>query len=330
MSDKTIAFIGTGGTIASYVDDPLDVLDYPDIGQRFETSELLAQVPILSRFAKVVPLSFEAVSSSLIGPTQWLQIANLVMTEEQNVDGFVIAHGTGSLEETAYFLHLVLKTQKPVVVVGAQRPLSALSSDAAMNLLAAVRVACEADAAQQGVLVVLNDEIHSAREVTKTSTYRLQAFKSPDAGLLGHVDSDRVTWFRRINTPHTITSDFDIATLKEPLPRVDILYSYAGSDGVAVDAFIAAGCAGIVSAGFAPGLNTMAERERLLQARDQGVVVVQSSRAGSGRVGRRHYLRENQLIAADNLSPQKARILLMLALSKTNDPVLIQHYFDTY
>ncbi|MDO5666611.1 MAG: asparaginase [Alcaligenaceae bacterium] len=325
-----IALIGTGGTIASYVEDSLDILDYPDIGQRFEAPQLLAQVPELSRIADVVPLSFEAVSSSLIGPAQWLQIARLVMIHADDFDGFVISHGTGSLEETAYFLHLVLKTAKPVVLVGAQRPLSALSSDATMNLLAAVRVACAPEAAHHGVLVVLNDEVHSARDVVKTSTYRLQAFESPDVGLLAHVDPDRVCFFRQLNTPHTLSSDFDIAQLDGPLPRVDILYSYAGSDGAAVDAFLAADCAGIVSAGFAPGLNTPAERERLLSAREQGVVIVQSSRAGSGRVARRHYLRENQLIAAGNLSPQKARILLMLALTKTHDISTIQRYFDTY
>lgn len=330
VSDLKIAFIGTGGTLACYADDPLDVLDYPDISKRLNSAELLAEVPVLSRFAEVVPLPFEAVSSSLIGPTQWLQIARLVMAHEQDFDGFVIGHGTGSLEETAYFLHLVLKTAKPVVLVGAQRPLSALSSDVAMNLIAAVRVACDPEAANRGVMVVLNDEIHSAREVTKTSTYRLQAFKSPDVGVLGHVDSDKVSWFREINTPHTMSSDFDVATLVEPLPRVDVLYSYAGSDGAAVDAFVAAGCAGIVSAGFAPGLNTLAEREKLLQAHQQGVVVVQSSRAGSGRVARRHYLRENNLIAAGNLSPQKSRILLMLALTISIDPADIQQYFDRY
>lgn len=330
MSDLKIALIGTGGTISSYTEDPLDVLDYPDICQRLQTGELLAQVPELSRFADVVPLGFEAVSSSVIGPTQWLQIARLLMAHEQEFDGFVISHGTGSLEETAYFLHLVLKTTKPVVLVGAQRPLSAVSSDAAMNLVAAVRVACTPEAANNGVLVVLNDEVHSARDVTKASTYRLQAFQSPDFGLLAHVDSDKVNFFRKPTSPHTLSSGFDIVKIEEPLPRVDILYSYAGSDGAAVDAFLAAGCAGIVSAGFAPGLNTLAERERLQQAREQGVVIVQSSRAGSGRVARRHYLRENQWVAAGNLSPQKARILLMLALTQSNAVATIQNYFDSY
>ena len=330
MSRLKIALIGTGGTISSYVDDPLDVLDYPDIAQRYEAAELLLQTPEVRRFAEVVPLEFEAVSSSLIGPTQWLQIAHLIMQHEQDFDGFVITHGTGSLEETAYFLHLVLKTTKAVVLVGAQRPLSALSSDAAMNLVSAVRVACTAEAENQGVLVVLNDEIHSARDVCKTSTYRLQAFTSPDVGLLGHVDSDKVSFFRKIITPHTVDSDFDLSELGDNLPRVDILYSYAGSDGIAIEAFMAAGCSGIVSAGFAPGLNTLAEREALLWAYEQGVVIVQSSRAGSGRVARRHYLRENQLVAAGNLSPQKARILLMLVLTKTSESSEVQQYFDRY
>lgn len=330
MNHSKIALIGTGGTISSYVDDPLDVLDYPDIGQKYEAQDLLNQVPELARIAEVAPLSFAAVSSSLIGPRQWLQIAQLIMEHERDFDGFVITHGTGTLEETAYFLHLVLKTEKPVVVVGAQRPLSALSSDAKMNLVAATRVASTPQAAQQGVLVVLNDEIHSARDVTKSSTYRLQAFVSPDFALLGHVDSDTVSFYRQLNTPHTVSSDFDIAELNADLPRVDILYSYAGSDGAAVDAFVKAGCAGIVSAGFAPGLSTVAEGEHLLTARNRGVLIVQSSRAGSGRVALRHYLRENQFVAAGNLSPQKARILLMLALTKSAVVEVVQGYFDRY
>ena len=330
MNHPKIALIGTGGTISSFVDDPLDVLNYPDIGLKYEVRELLKQVPELTRIAEMVPLNFDAVSSSLIGSKQWLRIAQLIMAHEQDVDGFVITHGTGTLEETAYFLHLVLKTTKPVVLVGAQRPISALSSDAKMNLVAATRVAASSQAVQQGVLVVLNDEIHSARDVTKSSTYRLQAFVSPDFGLLGHVDSDKLCFYRQLTTPHTINTDFHFAELGGDLPRVDILYSYAGSDGVAIDAFVAAGCRGIVSAGFAPGLGTAGEYEQLLAAHAQGVLIVQSSRAASGRVAPRHYLQENRIIAAGNLSPQKARILLMLALTKSTEIEVIQDFFERY
>ena len=233
----------------------------------------------------------------------------------REIAGFVITHGTATLEETAYFLHLTLKTDKTVVLVGAQRPASALGSDAGMNLLGAVRTALAPSARGLGVLTVLNDEIQSAREVTKTSTYRLQTFRSPDFGALGHIDGDGVHIYRRPSRRHAPDTEFEVAGLAG-LPRVDIAYSYAGSDGAVVDALVAAGARGIVSAGLAPGIPTPLERAALERARDAGVAIVQSSRAGSGRVALRRYLEEAGMIAADNLNPQKARILLMLALTR--------------
>jgi L-asparaginase len=332
MSKPKIAVIGTGGTISSLADDSLEVLDYPETGRKVEPAEAIARVPEAARFAELDPLPFRSVGSTSIAPSDWIELAQLIMRtagDDPGLYGFVILHGTATLEETAYFLHLVLKTNKPVVLVGAQRPASALSSDAGMNLVAAVRTAAAAEARGKGVLVVLNDEIHSARDVTKTSTYRLQTFRGQDFGLLGHVDGDGVYFYRAPLRRHTLDTTFRVEDLSE-LPRVDIAYSYAGADGSAVDAFVAAGACGIVSAGLAPGLTTPLERAALERAARTGVIVVQSSRAGGGRVAPRAYLKSSGMVGADNLNPQKARILLSLALTRTGDAAAIQQLFDTH
>jgi L-asparaginase len=198
-----------------------------------------------------------------------------------------------------------------------------------MNLVSAVRTASDAQAVGKGVLVVLNDEIHGARDATKTSTYRLQTFQSRDFGMLGHVDGDGVYFYRTPLRRHTLQSAFDIDGMSA-LPRVDIAYSYAGADGCAVEAFIAAGARGLVSAGLPPGLTAPRERAAMEEAIRAGILIVQSSRAGSGRVARRTYLKENRMIGADNLNPQKARILLSLSLTKTRDAGEVQNFFDTH
>jgi L-asparaginase len=216
-----------------------------------------------------------------------------------------------------------------VVVVGSQRPASALSTDAGLNLVNAVRVAADEGARGLGALVLLNDEIQAAREVTKTSTGRMQTFRSPDFGVLGQADGDRVVWYRKPLRKLAPDTEFDIRGL-DVLPRVDIAYTYAGADGTAVRAFTAAGARGIVAAGFAPGFVTPADAAALAEARKAGVIVMQSTRAGSGRVFSTTKLAEAGFIPADNLTPQKARILLALALTKTSDPEEIKRIFATY
>ena len=326
MAKPRILVIGTGGTIASVGADSLDVLDYPDYGTRLEMAAVLARVPEVERFAAVRAVDYRAVPSSAIGPADWLALARLIAAQAGDADGFVITHGTSTLEETAYFLDLVLTIPQPVVLVGAQRPISAVGSDAPMNLVAAVRTAAAPAASGLGVLVVLNDEIHAAREVSKTSTYRVQTFRTPDFGALGQVDGDGVQIYR--HPVHRQAGGFDVAALAA-LPRVDIAYSYAGADGAAIDAFVAAGAAGIVSAGFAPGLTAPDELAALRRARASGVVVVQSSRVGSGRIAPRRSLRAEGFIGADNLTPQKARILLALALTRTRELAAIEAMFAT-
>ena len=333
MTEKPlIGAIGCGGTISSIGASSTDVLDYPDFGRKLPIEEVLGRHTEVAAIADVLAVPFRSVGSSAIGPSEWLELAGTihrVVAERPSMRGFVVPHGTATLEETAYFLHLVLKTDKTVVLVGAQRPASALSSDAGMNLLGAVRAAIDPAAAGLGVLVALNDEIQSAREATKTSTYRLQTFRSPDFGALGHIDGDGVRIYRRPARRHAPHTEFDVAQI-EHLPRVDIAYSYGGADGTVIDALVMAGARGIVSAGLAPGIPAPLERTAIERAAKAGVVVVQASRAGSGRVARRRYLREAGIVGADNLNPQKARILLMLALTRSSDADDIQRMFDTY
>ncbi len=332
MSKPKVAFIGTGGTIASLGRGPLDLMDYGAAGNVMHADELLARWPETALVADVLVVRYRNIISPAIGFPEWKELAGLCATlaaDHPDLVGIVIGHGTATLEETAYFLNLTVKAAIPVVLVGAQRPSSALSSDAGMNLVNALRVAACPEARGMGVLVLLNDEIHAAREVTKTSTTRLQTFRTPDFGVLGHADGDEVVFYRRPVRRHAPDTEFDIAALGA-LPRVDIAYSHAGGDGVAARAFVAAGARGIVSAGFAPGFCPPAELQALAEASAAGVIVVQSTRAGSGRTFRGEKLRQAGFLIADNLNPHKARILLALALTVTSDPEAIMGMFRTY
>src|SRR5690606_5082801 len=327
-----VAVIGTGGTISSVGRHPLDLIEYPDTGIRLHVEELIERFPIVHEIAEIVPIAFRAVVSTQIGPKDWLDLLKIIhetAAADPSLSGFVVTHGTATTEETAWFLNLAAKVQQPIVVVGAQRPASGLGTDAGINLVNAVRTAASPAARGMGALVVLNDEIQSAREVTKTSTLRQQTFRSPDFGVLGHADADAVAFYRQPLRRRMPDTEFDLAGV-EVLPRVDIAYAYAGVDGVAVDAYVAAGAKGIVTAGFAPGSTSPAETEALDRAVAAGVAVVQSTRAGSGRVTQRDNLSARGFIAADNLNPQKARILLMLALTVTQDRKEIERIFATY
>jgi L-asparaginase len=327
-----IAVIGTGGTISSLGASSLDVLDYPDFGQKLGCEALLERFPETRLVADTIALTFRQVGSTEIGPREWVELRALIhriAREDPAVAGFVIPHGTATLEETGFFLNLTLAVAQPVMLVGAQRPASALGSDAGMNLVNALRVAGSQEARGKGVLAVLNDEIHAARDVVKTSTYRLQTFRSLDYGALGHVDGDGVHFYRGPSRKHMPDTPFAALDL-DALPRIDIVYSYAGADGALVEAAVAAGARGIVSAGFAPGSPTPQQRTAFERAAKSGVIIVQCSRAASGRVAPRRRLRESGIVAGEDLSPQKARILLMLLLTTTSDVGAIQSAFQTY
>ncbi|MGE0419031.1 MAG: asparaginase [Acetobacteraceae bacterium] len=332
MSLPKVAFIGTGGTIASLGRHPFDIQDYGAAGNVMHAAEILAKWPETAMVADVIPVRYRNIPSTAIDFADWKALSALcsqLVADHPDLAGIVIGHGTATLEETAWFLNLTVKVPIPVVLVGAQRPSSALSSDAGMNLANAIRTAASPAARGLGVLVVLNDEIQAAREVTKTSTMRLQTFRSPDFGVLGHADGDEIAFYRHPVRRHAPDTEFDIANL-DAMPRVDVAYAYAGGDGTAVRAFVAAGARGIVSAGFAPGFTAPAEAEALQEAVAQGVVVVQSTRAGSGRTFRTTRLKQSGFLIADNLNPQKARILLSLALTVTSDPEEILRIFRTY
>jgi L-asparaginase len=332
MSKPKVAFIGTGGTISSLGAHPLDLHDYGMQNNRMEADAILAMFPDVQRVADVFPVRYRAIPSTEISFADWKALVLLcdkMVAEHPDLAGIVIGHGTATIEETSYFLSLTLKVNIPVVVTGAQRPASALSTDAGLNLVNAVRVAADPASRGLGVLVVLNDEIHAAREVTKTSTHRMQTFRAADFGALGHADGDVIAHYHRPIRRAYPDTEFDIRKL-DALPRVDIALTYAGMDATIVNALVAAGAKGIISAGFAPGFPTPTEANALGEAVKNGIAVVQSTRAGSGRVFRSSRLREQGILSADNLLPQKARLLLSLALTRTSDPVEIERIFATY
>jgi len=327
-----VAFIGTGGTIASVGTGPLDLQNYGATGKVMHADEIIARFPETTLVADVVPVRYRNVPSTAIDFSDWKALVLLcekLASENPDLVGIVIGHGTATLEETAYFLNLTLNIDLPVVLVGAQRPSSALSTDAGLNLVNAIRLAASPEARGMGVLVLMNDEIQAAREVTKTSTLRLQTFRSRDFGVLGHVDGDAIAFYRKPIRRCYPDTGFDIRAL-DAVPRVDIAYAYAGGDGTAVRAFTAANAKGIVSAGFAPGFAPPGEFEALKEAVAQGIVVVQCTRAGSGRTFRGSRLANAGFLIADNLTPQKARILLSLALTVTSDQEQIARMFRTY
>ncbi len=325
-----VRVVATGGTIAGR-GEPGRVSGYRSGAIPIE--ELLNGVPGLQEIANVSAEQYSNVGSTSLLPSDWLALAqriNVLLAEGVDghpVDGVVVTHGTDALEETAYFLNLTVRSNKPVVVVGAMRPATATSPDGPLNLLNAVQVAAAAVSRGRGVLVVLNQEINAARDATKTNAHRVQTFRSRVWGALGVVEGDGPIFYRRIEKRHTFDSEFDVSNLMAAdLPRVDISYTYNGADGTDIRAFVVAGARGIVLAGSGAGATTRGQGEAARQAVEGGVFVVRTTRTGSGRVGRGR----GRMIAGDDLVPQKARILLMLALAHTQDPEQIGRIFRSY
>lgn len=333
-----VRLLATGGTISNKT------------GGRLTAEELVKSMPGLERYAQAEYEQFTNLASSQLTLDQWLGLArrvNELNATDRGLAGFVVTSGTDTLEELAYFLNLTARTDKPVVVVGSMRNPSTLGYEGAANLLEAFRVAASPDARGKGVLVVLNDEINAAREVTKTDALRLGTFQSRPYGVLGVVDADRVVFYRSGVKRHTATSEFDIAQVTR-LPRVDVIMTYQGADGDLIKSAVDNGAKGIVLATAGAGATSGTQQEGINYALKKGVVVATTTRTGSGRIappqgrggrgGPPNPDNPNPLtpeeqrrrIAGEDLAPVKARVLLMLALSKTSDPVEIQRMFSEY
>jgi L-asparaginase len=326
--------LSTGGTIAGKGASPTDLSNYKAGALRGE--ELVNAVPEIGQLANVKVEQIANVASPDITIDNWLTLANRInriFAEDPKVAGVVVTHGTNTIEETAYFLNLTVKSDRPVVLVGAMRPATALSADGPLNLLNAVRTAISPDARGKGVLVVLNDEINAARDVTKTNTMRVETFRAPELGLLGYIDEDKVSFYRATTRRHTLSSEFDVAGIKE-LPKVEILYSYIQSSTVLIQALAASGVRGIVFAGTGAGGLSGAEKAALAPLLslppESRPVLVRSTRVANGRVIANAGLDSLGMIPADNLNPQKARILLMLALTRTTNLSEIRRVFAEY
>jgi L-asparaginase len=328
---RRVALVSTGGTIDAVGADRLDLAWYTETRERLPDGELLAGLPELQQVADVRAVASPRVPSYALTVGDWLRLARTVSREldDDDCDGLVLTHGTNTLEETAYFLHLAVPSVKPIVLVGAMRPPSGLGADGSLNLLRAVQLAAHPQARGRGVLVVMNDRIYGARDVTKTSTFRVDAFQAPDTGPLGYVDADgRIDFYHLPGRPQPAPGLLAAAT--SALPRVDVVVSYVGADDVLVRAAVAAGARGIVSAGTGAGHPTTAEEEALEEAAAGGVVVVQGTRAGAGRVSRSPDMARRGFVVADNLVPWKAKVLLSLLLIQTSEPAEIQEAFDQY
>jgi L-asparaginase len=327
-----VVVLATGGTIAGTGSSSTTVVGYTAATVGIES--LLNAVPELKTVANVKGEQVFQIASENMNNDYWLRLAKRVnaLLAQDDVDGIVITHGTDTIEETSYFLNLVVKSRKPVVIVGAMRPSTAISADGPINLYNAVILAGSDEAVGKGVLVALNDQINAAREVTKTNTSTADTFRTPELGFLGYMQGNKPYFYRQSTRRHTVDSEFDVSNL-DVLPQVDIVYGYANMNRVAIDAFVAAGAKGIVHAGVGDGsLARPAVEPALVEAHKKGVVIVRSSRVGNGIVARNGEAKDDELdfVVSDTLNPQKARILLMLALTRTTDTKEIQRMFYTY
>ena len=326
-----IKVLATGGTIAGAQ------ATQADAGYKsgtFSVDDLIKAVPPLKDLADISGEQVANIGSQTMNHEVWLALAkrtNEVL--KGDADGVVITHGTDTMEETAYFLGLVVKSDKPVVLVGSMRPATAISADGPANLYNAVPLAANPDARGRGPLVVLNDEIHYAHEAQKTNSTQLDTFKSPNRGRAGVMNTGKAYFFSQNTTRHTTKSDLSVEGKGVgDLPRVEIVYSYANYGRDTIVFLVAQGVKGIVLAGVGDGNSTDAAIAALADAAKKGVAVVRATRTGSGLVVRNVEVDDDKLgfIASMELSPQKARILLMLGLMKTKDPGALQKLFMEY
>jgi L-asparaginase len=294
---------------------------------------MLKAVPGIEKLANIKGEQISNVGSQDMSFDIMLKLAKRIneLFSTSAADGIVITHGTDTMEETAYFLNLTVKSDNPVVMVGSMRPSTAVSADGPLNLYNAVAVAADPQAKDRGVLVVMNDQIHAAHSLTKTSTTSVQTFMSPLRGVVGVTAYGKDDWYNTPPWKHTSQSEFDISNVTK-LPRVDIVFADADMEPDLIDASVNAGAKGIVVAGVGNGNMNKASVEAAARAVKKGVVVVRSSRVPTGMVDRNVEVDDDELgfIASDELNPQKSRILLSLALLKPESPSQIQQLFRTY
>jgi len=327
-----IKVLATGGTIAGAQANQAEA-GYTS--GKFSIDDLIKAVPQLKEVADISGEQVANIGSQTMNNEVWLKLAaraNQLLSAD-DTDGIVITHGTDTMEETGYFLSLVVKNEKPVVLVGSMRPATAISADGSMNLYNAVALAANPKAKGRGPLIVLNDEIHYGREAQKMNATQLDTFQSPNRGRAGVMSNGKAYFFDPLTTRHTTHSEFSVSEMKpEDLPRVEVIYSYANMGRDVIDYMANNGVKGIVLAGVGDGNTTDAGIAALQEAAKKGVAVVRSTRTGSGIVDRNVEVNDDKLgfIAGRELNPQKARVLLMVGLTKTKDTKKLQEYFAQY
>lgn len=324
-----IAILGTGGTIAGFIDSTIATTGYT--AGAIDIDVLIKAVPQIRDLADISWEQIANIDSSNMCDEIWLRLAKkIAKLFAEGIDGVVITHGTDTMEETAYFLNLTIKSDKPVVLVGAMRPSTAISADGPKNLYNAVALVANKEAKNKGVMVAINDKILSARGVVKTHSLNVDAFSSPDFGDLGYIVDGKVFFYNNVTKAHTKNAPFDVSKLTS-LPKVDILYSYSNDgSGVAAKALFEHGTKGIVVAGSGAGSMHKNQKDVLKELLKKGLKVVVSSRVVAGCVAVSDSDEKLGFISAEDLNPQKARVLLILALTKTSDPKKIQEYFLKY
>ncbi len=330
QSTRHVWILATGGTIAGQARTDTDSA-YKSGQLPIDT--LVAAVPEIRQLAQVNGEQICQIGSQDMNDGVWLTLAKRAnqLLASDAADGIVITHGTDTMEETAYFLHLTVHSGKPVVLTGSMRPATAIGADGPRNLYDAVAVASDPQARNRGVLVVVNDDVHSARDVIKTNTTDVETFQSPFAGLIGVTEYGKTRYLRHPERAHTVGSEFTVDALTA-LPRVEIIYAHANMSADLVKATVAAGTKGIVIAGVGNGNMRAAVVEALGAAVKQGIAVVRSTRVPTGIVGRNVEIDDDGLgfVASGDLNPAKSRVLLQLALTTTRDPKTIQQMFDKY
>jgi len=325
-----IVILATGGTIAGAAATGTQA-GYTSGAVTIDA--MLAAVPGIGDLANIKGEQISNVGSQDISLDIMLALAKRIneLLAKPEVDGIVVTHGTDTMEETAFFLNLVVKSDKPVVMVGSMRPSTAVSADGPLNLFNAVGVAADPNANGRGVLVVMNDWIHGAHSLTKTSTTAVQTFMSPLRGVVGVATYGKNDFYNTPQWKHTTSSEFNVANVTK-LPRVDIIFAYADMPGDLIDASVSNGAKGIVLAGVGNGNVNKVSLEAAEKAAKKGVVIVRSSRVATGTVGRNVEVNDDEMgfVASDELNPQKSRILLMLALLKPRTTAEIQTLFQSY